>query len=32
MGKDWGGMTPMGVVVGHLVYGVVLGLEYAVMA
>lgn len=32
MGKDWGGMTPMGVVVGHVVYGVVLGLVYAVIA
>lgn len=32
MGKDWGGMTPMGVVVGHVVYGIVLGFIYALLA
>lgn len=28
MGKAWGGMTPMGVLVGHVVYGTVLALVY----
>lgn len=28
MGKNWGSMTPMGVLMGHAVYGVVLALLY----
>lgn len=31
MGKDWGALTPMGVVAGHVAYGVVLGLIYALI-
>ncbi len=28
MGANWGGMTPVGLVMGHVVYGVVLALLY----
>lgn len=28
MGKNWGSMTPMGVLMGHAVYGIVLALVY----
>lgn len=28
MGKNWGAMTPMGVLMGHAVYGVVIALLY----
>lgn len=29
MGKNWGSMTPMGVIAGHIVYGVVAALVYS---
>lgn len=31
MGKEWGEMTPMGLVVGHIVYGLVLATVYAAL-
>lgn len=31
-GKDWGGMTPAGMVMGHAVYGLVLALVYSAIA
>jgi hypothetical protein len=32
LGKDWGGMTPVGLLMGHAVYGLVLALVYTAMA
>jgi len=32
LGKDWGGMTPAGLLMGHAVYGLVLALVYTAMA
>jgi len=32
LGKNWGGMTPVGFVMGHAVYGLVLALVYGVIA
>jgi hypothetical protein len=29
LGRAWGGMTPMGMLVGHVVFGVVLALVYS---
>lgn len=31
-GINWGGMTPMGLVVGHIVYGIVAALVYGALA
>ncbi len=31
MGKNWGSMTPMGVLAGHVVYGVVFALLYSLL-
>lgn len=28
-GKNWGGMTPAGIVMGHVIYGVVVALVYS---
>ncbi len=32
LGKNWGGMTPLGMVMGHVVYGLVLALVYSWIA
>lgn len=32
LGKDWGGMTPVGLLMGHTVYGLVLARDYTAMA
>ena len=32
LGKDWGGMTPAGLLMGHAVYGLVLALVYTAVA
>jgi hypothetical protein len=32
MGSGWGGMTPAGLVMGHVVYGIVVAVLYTVIA
>jgi hypothetical protein len=32
LGKEWGDMTPAGVVAGHMIYGVVAALVYGLLA
>lgn len=32
LGKEWGNMTPAGVVAGHVVYGIVAALAYRILA
>lgn len=32
LGKDWGGMTPAGVVAGHVIYGIVAAIVYGLLA
>ncbi len=32
LGKNWGAMTPVGFIMGHAVYGLVLALVYSAVA